>query len=489
MSIPLPKDPEYTSSVGILELIRSLQNGYQQGTGIQRLVGVSRNLLGGVPEVVKDTAVSQLNSLFGNYPDQSDFAPSLVFTIIAFVLGVLHLMLFVVNLRRGHLFYISFLWCWISWLKGIGWAMRVSWSQDITKVNVGLASEVFLIVSGVFLVTVNLILAQRLFTWRHPVGGTRRLFTNFMYILYALLAAVIALTVVASAVPYLYYLSIKANLNYQICVMFSSILIILYSLTAISLLLLSYFFSPTTNDENLYTYQPWWIESFHPFYFVQPGAAQRAEETFMKRNHNHRHAVRVIAATDHHYRLVEGLTNQRGSLTHNKSIIIVTLTTLLGFVQAVLRSIAVFQNDPNYYNHPICKPIVAYISWGVLETLIHILYLVGRVDLRFYRPDILPAKVRAIITAEQSFYPSVQVSDIEDEDEDDEDDYDNVLEFDLSSDINSDSTPEKPVTYTQKPVTQRPDVKQPVPEKHPYSPRFVDKFESSSNDNESDFNF
>ncbi|EMG47181.1 hypothetical protein G210_2522, partial [Candida maltosa Xu316] len=53
-----------------------------------------------------------------------------------------------------------------------------------------------------------------------------------------------------------------------------------------------------------------------------------------------------------------------------------------------------------------------YVCWGVFEVIINVLYIVGRVDLRFYRPDILPAKVRSIITAEQSYYPS------EDEDED-----------------------------------------------------------------------
>ena len=43
---------------------------------------------------------------------------------------------------------------------------------------------------------------------------------------------------------------------------------------------------------------------------------------------------------------------------------------------------------------------------GSFESIISILYIVCRVDLRFYRPDILPQAVRAIITAQQSYYPS-----------------------------------------------------------------------------------
>ena len=94
----------------------------------------------------------------------------------------------------------------------------------------------------------------------------------------------------------------------------SAILIILYSLTAVSLIALSYFFQATTKDENLYTYQPWWIECSTVLFCLSPNAAQEAEESFMKRNHNHRHAIRVIASTHHHYNMVEGLTNQRGTL-------------------------------------------------------------------------------------------------------------------------------------------------------------------------------
>ena len=33
----------------------------------------------------------------------------------------------------------------------------------------------------------------------------------------------------------------------------------------------------------------------------------------MKRNSNHRHAIRVIAATHHHYKMVKGLSNERGT--------------------------------------------------------------------------------------------------------------------------------------------------------------------------------
>ena len=33
----------------------------------------------------------------------------------------------------------------------------------------------------------------------------------------------------------------------------------------------------------------------------------------MKRNSNHRHATRVIAATHHHFKMVKGLSTERGT--------------------------------------------------------------------------------------------------------------------------------------------------------------------------------
>lgn len=451
----------YTASDGILHMIYALNNGAKVGTGVRAVKTYSTNLMGSkLPKAIVDREVGNLNNLFGGYPVGSDLAPSILFAVIFFVISLVHLVLFTVNASRGHLFYISAGWCFIALIKAISFALRAVWSTDILQVDVGLAGEVLLILSSVFLISVNLILAQRLFTWRHPVGGDRDLFKNTMYALYILVGLVIVLTVVASVNPYVYFLSTRADDAYKICVMFSSILIILYSLTAISLLGLSYFFKPTRKDENLYTYQPWWIESFHPFYFVKKNAARDAEETFMKRNHNHRHAVRVIAATHHHFNMVEGLTNERGSLSHNKSIIIVTITTIFTFTESILRCIACFQYFPVYRNSRMSQPIVIYLTWGVLEVLVNMLYLIGRVDLRFYKPDILPAKVRSIITAEQSFFHSRNVSrNVSDNEEESEFDEDELAEFD-----DTDDSPNQP-------------------------PRYESKKYESSNDNESDFNF
>lgn len=397
----------YPAAKGLVRLVQTLNNGAADGTGIIHLVNSCHNMLGPViPPILVSYCVSVQNNIFGDYPTKSDIAPSIVFAVIFGILALFHILIFFINWWRGHYFWISFAWFLNCIITMLGFALRVEWAKDITKINTGLVSVIFLVLTSIFFASFDLILAQRLFTWRHPVGGSRKLFWGFMFGTYAGVLIILAVTILAGFVPYLNFISQESYDNWKLIVMITSVIVILYSLTSMSLIGLSYLFPPTKKDENLYTYQPWWIESFSPFYFVKRGAAQKAAETFMKRNHNHRHAIRVIAATHHHYNMVEGLTNQRGTLGHNVSMLLIAVTTVLIFIGAVLRCITLFQNNTKEKQSALCEPFVMYICWGGFETIINVLYIVGRVDLRFYRPDRLPKQVRSIITAEQSDYPS-----------------------------------------------------------------------------------
>ena len=397
---------EYTALQGLVALLYSINDGAFVGTGIKLMVDQAHNLLGpNLPPAVVDYTVGTLINLFGGYPNSQDIPASIVFAVIFGVIMIIHTVILVINTSRGHIFYLSFVWILYCAMKVIGFSLRAKWGTDVTLVAIGLTSEVFLIVPAIVIVSANLILAQRLFTWRHPVGGSRKLFWFFMIALYAFVVILVAVTILASFVPYLNFLSYWSYRSWIHTVQFTSILVIVYSLTSVALIGLS-FWLPTSKDESRYTYQPWWIESFAPFYFVEKGAAQKAEASSMKRNSNHRHATRVIAATHHHFKMVKGLSNKRGDLKHNVSMGLLIITTVLIFIGAIGRAIVVFQARMHIFASPAESKWFMYVCWGVFEVIINVLYIVGRVDLRFYRPDVLPAAVRAIITAEQTYYPS-----------------------------------------------------------------------------------
>ncbi|KAI5950512.1 hypothetical protein CANMA_005172 [Candida margitis] len=397
----------YTASHGVGKLVEeSLFNGASEGTGVVNILIWGRNVIGyNLPPEIIDYFIRTQNNLFGSYPNSDDKTPSIVFAVLFAVIFIIHIIIFIINTSRGHYFYLSLVWIFYSAMKIIGFGLRAQWSNDITQITLGLTSEIFLIVPAIIIVSANLILTQRLFTWRHPVGGSRLLFWNFMISIYGLVLILLAITIVASVVPYMYNISYSSYRNWIHTVQFTAVLIIAYSLTSVALIGLS-FWLPTKKDELRYTYQPWWIESFAPLYFVEKNAAQKAERGFMKRNSNHRHATRVIAATHHHFHSVKGLTNQRGTLKHNVSMGILIVTTILILVGAIGRAIVVFQARQHRFASPAESKWFMYVVWGVFEVIIMIFYIVGRVDLRFYRPDRLPLEVRRIITAEQTYYPS-----------------------------------------------------------------------------------
>ena len=395
-------DFNYTATQGLLHCVLSLNNWADSRSGATKLAGIGNNLFGPIPQTIVLGVVDNQFNLFGGYAQKSDLGPALLFLILNCIFLLLHTFIFFFNMSRGHIFGPSILLIVYCIFKILGWALRVVFGQNNTQTQALIASETFLVASAVFLVATNLIFSQRIFTWRHPVGGSRRLFTSVMYGHYIVVVWIIFLAVYSQTVTYGRFLKPETYSKYLTIIRVCAVLVVMYTLTATTLLALSYFFTPTTNDENLYTYQPWWIESFSPFYFVKPHAAQEAELTFMKRTHNHRHAVRVIAATHHHYKVVQGLTNARGDLKHNISLIIISVSTLLLFIEALCRCVSVFSNKQNYDAPPVCAPSLAYVCFGVFESFINLMFLIGRVDLRFYRPDVLPAMVRGVITAEQT---------------------------------------------------------------------------------------
>lgn len=402
---PIPE--KYTAVVGLTRLWDSLNDLPADGTGIFILLKQANNLMGNqIPPVLRDNVLGYQLSYFGDYPDKSDMVPSIIFAIAFFIFFCAHLFIYIMNYSRGHYFNISLCAAFYCVIRTVSFSLRAAWSQDITKGRIGVAGEVFLILAPVIPVSFNLILAQRIFAWRHPVKGSSKLFWYGTFLLFGLVLVFIATNIVAGAVPVVYFLSKAVRKRYVICLQASSILIIINSLRAASLLLLTFIIQPNKKEKHLYTYQPWWIESFGIFYYVKHGEAQRAAATFLKRNTNHRNAIRVIAATDHNYNMVEGLSNKRGDLKHNYSMLIIFISTILLVAGAILRCIVMFQARVQKDTSRLGKPVAMYICYGLLEVFNNVLYLVGRIDLRFYKPDRLPKEIKCMVSAPQTAYQS-----------------------------------------------------------------------------------
>lgn len=400
---------------GIASLIKLQTDNAADGTGIVKLVEITKNFLNldsasEIPEILVTYVQDQQQSQFGSYPDHKDVAPSAVFLAIFIIIAIAHGTLFAINFKRGHKFWLSFAFCFYATLRWLGFALRIVWAKDILRLHVGIASEVLLILPIVFLASFNLVLAQRLITWRHPVFGNNKYFWYLMLTLYSVVVAVVVMTIVAGVVPYLYFLS---RSHYDMCrnvVKVTSILITLYSLLSIAFVVLTYILPVTQSNKDALIYQPFWIKSFSPFYFTPKNAQKIGEELFVERFQNDsRTPMRTIVGGGmdtinniesselEELNEFEEIGDQKFSIKHNVSIFIITITSIFVFIGSLFRCIGCFMDMTFAHQSWIYDPVVMYVLWGALETVCNVLYLVGRIDLRFYRPDTLSKQHKALL--------------------------------------------------------------------------------------------
>lgn len=388
--------PELLASTA--QLLKSLSGGAATGTGLVPLLKIARRLYGeNLPKSMEKSVEALLPATYGGYPDHKDIAPSAVFLAVFIIMTGVHLFVFGVNFSRGHRFYHSLVAAFYCLLNFIGYAIRIAWAKDVTRVHIGLASTVILLMSTCILCGLNFYIALRVFVWRHARFGLSMVFKFAVYFMNFLVFGTIVMGIVAGVIPYLYFLS---QSHFEMCkrVMRAvSILLILYSAAATGLTAIAFAFKPRTEDSSFCVYQPWWIQSFGITYFVPKGAAKTAEQTFVSRPEHHKRAVRVIASTTQHYSTVEeikGLNEEAPpSLEHNWSLFVILGTSVLLLIDTCLRAAAFFENRFVYNQTPLHKPVTFYCTHGLLEFLVVLLYFVCRIDLRFYIPDRLPKPV------------------------------------------------------------------------------------------------
>ncbi|GMM28932.1 hypothetical protein DAMA08_016480 [Martiniozyma asiatica (nom. inval.)] len=403
---------------GVTSLLKKETNGAADGTGIVELIDISVEFLrldspSQIPSFLVEYVKGLQQAQFGSYPDSKDVAPSALFLALFAIIAIAHGGLFAFNWSRGHKFLLSALFSFYATLRWLGFALRIVWAKDILKLHVGIASEVLLVLPIVFLASFNLVLAQRLFTWRHPIIGNDKYFWFVMILLYIIVTAVVVMTIVAGVVPYLYLLS---QFHYDMCrnvVKVTSILICLYSLISLGLILVAFFVPTTQAEKEALVYQPFWVKSFSPFYFTKKNAQVEGECLFMQNNANDdRRALRTIVGggasfvdgedEDESKELAEyeAAGDSKFTLKHNVSIIMVTITSIFVFIGALFRCIACFLDMTYATQSWIFKPVVMYVLWGALEVICNVIYLVGRIDLRFYRPDSTVTGIAGFYTAD-----------------------------------------------------------------------------------------
>ena len=110
-----------------------------------------------------------------------------VFLVLFIIGAVAHMTILQVNERRGHRFLLSGMTFGFCMSRIVTMVMRIVWANYPLNVRVAIASNVFVAAGVVLLFVINLLFAQRIIRAAHPHSGWHPLFHYFFIVIYVII--------------------------------------------------------------------------------------------------------------------------------------------------------------------------------------------------------------------------------------------------------------------------------------------------------------
>lgn len=389
---------------GVLSFITP--SGKVPGTGLKELTKIlggqsAKGNLNKIFYTIKD----EIPNLFGGYPCESkDVAPSALFVAIFGLITVAYFYIFIKNYRRGQVFWPSFGLGVYALIRVIGFGLRIKWAENVTDIDVAITSSVFSFVPALYISIINMLFGHRIFTWRHPETGNAVWFNTFMNTTYCMVVPFIVIAIVSQAVPAVHYLSEEANLKCVRLMQAMSVLNSLFPFAGLILIAFAYIFPPGTLDHQFgkfhkkgtketlpYTISATWIENTGMFYFPKKGSQFKFLDTQPEGK-----AVRIIPSINEpaggFYSVHHGGVHTNGPRMIS-NVVLIAVTSVLLSVVSCFRSASTFLQVAHMDgihdsgSHWVYSGWLFYLTMGAFEVIVNVLYLILRVDLRFYIPD------------------------------------------------------------------------------------------------------
>lgn len=172
-----------------------------------KIVSMAHDVVGfNLPEYVVELVLTTQYNIYGGFPTPADVAPSAVFVAVNVILMAAHFYIFFRGFARRHYFWPSFGLGWQCILNCLGFGMRIGWGKDLLSLRLGIASTVFIILSIILINLMNLLLAHRIMTFRHPETGDATWFGMLMILVYLAIGGVLLLAVVTEVAIFSYFL-------------------------------------------------------------------------------------------------------------------------------------------------------------------------------------------------------------------------------------------------------------------------------------------
>lgn len=120
-----------------------------------------------------------------------------VFLALYIIAAVSNMTILQLNLRRGHKFVMSGMLFGFSMSRVVTMVLRIVWATRPTNLKLGIASNIFVYAGVLLLFIINLIFAQRIIRAWHPNTGWHRLFHHAFTALYSLIVLTLGMLVVS----------------------------------------------------------------------------------------------------------------------------------------------------------------------------------------------------------------------------------------------------------------------------------------------------
>lgn len=347
------------------------------GTGIVKIVGMAHKIVGNnIPQFVLDLVMTTQYNIFGNFPKKDvDTIPCAIFLVINCILALANFYVFARGIMRNHNFYLMFGLGWQCLFNCLGFGMRLGWAQDILQLRLGIASTVFIILSIVTINFMNFLLAHRILTYRHPETGDATWFGLLMILVYLAFCGVLLMAIVTQVAIFSYFLDYNHWRQATSGMQASSILIVIFSAGGVLIIIAGYIIPrgaiPLHHKSRL-RLPASNIESYGIFYFPP------------------KHSQVIQYRSDPAMKLDSGQLAARtinGRDLHTSSIIVI-FTSLILAGTAAMRCATIMMGERWEMNSKfIYSPTAFYIGFGVFEVIVNVIFLLFRIDLRFYIPD------------------------------------------------------------------------------------------------------
>lgn len=346
------------------------------GTGVAKVVKMAHQVVGNeLPKNVVNLVMTTQYNIYGNFPTKSDIAPSAVFVAVNGILMIAHFYIFARGYARNHRFWPSFGLGWHCIMNMLGFGMRIGWANNVLNIPLGIASTIMIVVSIVYVNSMNLLLAHRILTFRHPETGDATWFGWAMIGVYLVIIGVIVMAVIAQVVIFLYFLDYTHWRQATGAMQAASVLATLVAIGGVFLIALAYVLprgALSLHHDDRRRLPASNIESYGIFYFP-PKYSQvlQYQADPSAKIDSGKLAARVI--------------NGRSL---GSSAVIIIITSLFLTTTAAMRCATCFLGERWSLNvAPIYGNTLFYIGFGLFETIANVIFLVVRIDLRFYIPD------------------------------------------------------------------------------------------------------